>query len=493
MFLNFLIQVINALEINTGMGFAKSAEKEKLLVVNGVYPVEFNLQFENQLISLEEVRKMSKVGDWDCTDFNPTKLIEKLNAQLSDKFWELFEPLELDLKSKQRSQRGIVATAVVGAGMTLVDKLLGKAVDYLFDSRSRKTEHSVQQLEASLYTIKHELQLSSLELCAFGHRILSEKIKRIGFELGHAMENQIRNEIQKLYFGELDNKFKLSACEALNERATKFDCLKIIRNKDFAFNILAIEIGEDVASIQLQILTPILSKIIIGHRIFNLGVPMVKADSHCIVKGFIPDFITTEHEYKFKSEPMYNVIDENSILLSPDTDRDCFKNNTDDDNKCDAKIDFVSTNFIINHVQGHTILLNFIQCSYTAINSIEEPKFFGIGTHVVKFDLGFLTCGEDRISFGHSSVSLKRHISYNSYAVEFNLKEPNIIKNNINQNIFDQDHMLEQVSIFPNISLRLFLIILILTFLVGAAIGFFCFYRQIKSIFRSHAPPALVY
>ena len=491
--MHFLTYMAYALEINTGMGFAKTSEKERLLVVNGVYPVEFNLQFKNQLINFEEASKITKLGDWDCTDFDPAKLIKKLNAKLSEKFLNMFEPLELDLQAKQRSQRGVVATALVGAGITLADKLIGKAVDYLFDSQNRKTEHTVRELKASLYTIKHELKLSSIELCSFGRQVLTEKINRIGFELSLSMENQIKNEIQDLYFGNLDNKFKLSACKALNEHASQFDCLKIVKSRDFVFHVLSINVEKDIAIIQIQILTPILSKTIVGHRVFNFGVPRIIDNCHAIVKGSIPDFITFEKEFKFKSKPINNIIDEHLLSSNPKIDIDCFKNNTEGDQKCDALVEFTSANFIIEHVRGHTILINFISCSFTALNTIDEPLFFEMGTHKVKFDLGFLTCGEDRISFGHSSFNFRKHISYESYSVEFNLKESNEIENTINQNIFDPDHLLEDVSIFPKVSLRLILIGIFSIIMICSLIGCFCFYKQIKIFSRRHAPPALVY
>ena len=399
----------------------------------------------------------------------------------------------MDLKSKGRSGRGIIATAAIGAGVTLAEKLLGKAVDYLFDSRSRKTEHSVSELKASLHTINNKLHLSSIELCTLGRQFLEEKINRIVLELSFSMENQIRNEIQNLYFGNLDSNYKLSACLELNEHASKYDCLNIIRKSEFAFNILAIEHENDLANIQLQILTPILSKTIIGHRLFNLGVPLVQDDKFMLIKGSIPNFISVKDEYIFKTEPEYNVIEENLIILNPPVDYDCFKNYTDGDKICDATTEITSSSFIIKHIQGHTILINFIQCSFTSLNKIEEPIFFAIGTHIVKVDLGFLTCGQERISFGHKSIQFRKHVSLNTYEIKFNYKEVDMFKNIHHQNILDDDHILEQISVFPYISLR-FIIITVIAFLIlTALIACFCFYKRTKALFRRHAPPALVY
>ena len=333
----------NALEINEKMGFAKTETKETILVTNGVYPVEFNLQFKNQLIDVKEAEKMRQIGDWQCANFNTVELLNEVNAQLSDTFWSIFEPLELDLKSKERSGRGIIATAAIGAGVTLAEKLLGKAVDYLFDSRSRKTEHTVQELKASLHTIKNRLHLSSIELCTLEQQVLKEKIERIGLELSLSIENQVRNEIQKLYFGNLDNSYKLSACLALNENATKYDCLKLIRRSDIDFNILAIEHEGDIATIQLQILTPILSNTIIGHRVFNLGVPLIKDNQYFLAKGSLPDFLSAKSEYSFKIKPKFNVIGKRMLVSNPAVDTDCFKNSTDGDQVCDAILEKTST------------------------------------------------------------------------------------------------------------------------------------------------------
>ena len=489
----FFVLSSYALEINTKMGFAKTESKEKILITNGVFPVEFNLQFENELIDVSEATQMAKVGDWQCTDFNAIEFINEVNAQLSEKFLQLFEPLALDLQSKDRSGRGVLATAAIGAGITLAEKLLGKAVDYLFDSRSRKTEHTVNELKASLYTIKNELNLSSLELCALGQQVLAEKINRIALDLSLSMENQIRNEIQKLYFGKLDGKYKLSACLALNEHATKFECLKVIRNNEFTFHILSIKNAQDTASIQLQVLTPILSRSIIGHRIFNLGVPMVENGQHILIKSSLPQFVTIKNEFKFKSEPKHNIIEESLLISNPAVDHDCLRNTTEGDGICNAFTETVSANYLIKYVYGYTILINFIPCSYTDLKIIDEPKFLSIGTHTVKFDLGFLTCGEERISFGHTSIHLRKHISYNNHETKFNFVEQNLFKNIKNKNLMDEDHILQQISVFPYISLRIIIIIVIAIIFLFSVSVLICFYKRANILLRRHAPPALVY
>ena len=475
------------------MGYAKSTHREKLLIVNGVFPVEFNLQFSNQLIDTSEATKISKIGDFQCTDFDPKKLIEKINRQLSETFSRAFEPLVLDIKSKERSERGIAAAVGMQLGMAVADKLLGKAVDFLFDSRRVKTEHAVRELSASLHTVKNNLKMSALELCTLSRKFLEEKLNRMALELSISMENEIKNEIQKLYFGELDNKYKLDACLALNEEASKYDCLKIIRSKDFDFNILAIDLQGDEASIQLQILTPILSKIIIGHRIFNLGVPKIEDDKHFLVKGLLPDFITTQNEYSFLTEPKHQIIEEHLLVTNPKIDQDCFLNITDSDHECNALVDVKTVNYIIKHIHGYTILINFIDCSFTKLNVIDEPIFLNIGTHIVTFDLGFLTCGQERISFSQNSINYRKHISYSNYKTEFNYIERDMFLNTYNKNILDEDHLLSQVSIFPHISLRVIIIGIIIILTITCFILVICFYKRLNAIYNKCLPPALVY
>ena len=84
---------LDALEINEKMGYAKTETKEKLLVTNGLYPVEFNLQFKNQLIDITEFERIKKVGDWECANFNTIELINEVNTRLSKTFLSIFEPL----------------------------------------------------------------------------------------------------------------------------------------------------------------------------------------------------------------------------------------------------------------------------------------------------------------------------------------------------------------------------------------------------------------
>ena len=487
-----LLETLSSLEINTNMGYAKAEAKEKLLITNGVFPVDFNLQFENQLINIDEATLIGNSGV-RCGNLNSSDLIREVNDQLSDAFWLAFEPLEIDLRSKDRSQRGAFAAAAMTIGLTVGEKLLGKAIDYLFDSRGRKTAQTVNELRASLHTIKNDLELSAIELCAFSENVLIEKINRIGTELSLSIENQIKNEIQKLYFGDLNNNYKMLACLELNTDATKFDCLKIIRSTEFVFNIIAIDLQDNFASIKLQILTPILSKSIIGYRFHNIGLPIIRDSTNFILKASLPNFITSKHEYIFKSKPNHNVIEENALISNPQVDYDCFKNTTEFDNQCDASIEMTSSNYIIKHIEGYTVLINFVTCSYTNINVIDEPTFLNVGTHIVKFNLGFLTCGEERISFGHKSINVRKHVSYNNFTTKFNFVEPKIFKNIHNYNIIDNDHILEQVSVFPYISLRVIILVLIISFITTIVVILVYLYKRGKVTLARLAPPALVY
>ena len=492
-FLFVFFQLSYPIEINSDMGFAKNNQKEKILVTNGVFPVEFNLQFKNKLIDINEATQVSKIGDWECNNFKIREFIEKINFQITEAFESAFEPLVMDLKSKDRKERGALAAAGIHMGMAVADKLIGKAVDFLFDSRRRKMEHTVTELQASLHTIKNDLKLSALELCTFGKNLLEEKINRIALELSMSIENQIKREIQKLYFGELDNKYKLSACLALNNDASKYDCLKLIRSKNFVFNILAIDRQNDQASIQLQILTPILSKTILGHRIFNLGIPMTQDKNNFLVKGLMPDFITAQNEYTFDKPPVYQVIEQSLLISSPKIDRDCFLNTTDSDKKCDAIVTPTTANYLIEHINGYTILINFVECSYTKMNSIDEPQFLNVGTHLVTFDLGFLTCAEERISFGHNSIHFRKHVSYSDYKTEFNFVEKDLFLNMYNKNIIDNDHLLSQVPIFPYVSFRIVIIILLIVLLIVLIVLIAYCYKKMQFVYKNNLPPALVY
>ena len=469
------------------------SQKEKFLITNGVFPIEFNLQFENKLIDITEAIHVSKIGDWECKEIEIRKLIAEVNSQISDSFRMAFEPLVIDLKSKDRSERGVLAAAGVQLGLAVADKLVGKAVDFLFDSRRKKTEYAVTELQASLHTIQNDFKLSALELCTFGKKLLQEKINRIALELSLSIENQIKNEIQKLYFGELNNKYKLSACLALNEHASKYDCLKIIRSNEFLFNILEIDLESEKANIQLQILTPILSKIIFGQRIFNLGIPMIHENTNILVKGLIPDFLTSKTEYTFLQRPAHQVIDESLLVSNPKIDRDCLVNTTDSDQKCDALVEVTTAKYLIKHIKGYTVLINFIECSYTNLDTLDEPQFLSVGTHIVTFDLGFLTCAEERLSFSHKSLHYRKHISYSNYKTEFNLIERDMFLNTHNKNILDEDHVLEQLSIFPSISLRDIIIVILLCFIICVIVSTLCFYNKIKNLYQRCMPPALVY
>ena len=487
-----ILQICCSLELNSEMGFAKSEHKEKLLITNGVFPVEFNLKFTNQLINSEEATKLSKIGDMECNGLKIDKLINEINVQISDTFYSAFEPLVVDLKAKERTGRGIMVAAGIQLGLSVAEKLIGKSIDFLFDFRKRTTEHAVMDLQASLHTIRNDLKLSAVELCTLGKTVLEEKINRIAMELSLSIESQIKSEIQKLYFGELNNKYKLSACLALNEDASKYDCLKIIRSNDFTFKVIAIDILNEEAIIQLQILTPILSKIVIGHRIFNIGIPVIENENNFLVKGLIPDFITSQNELKFNTKLKFQVIEENFVMSKPKIDRDCFENNTHSDNMCDATIERTTANYIIKHINGYTILINFIQCSYTERDAIDEPKFLNMGTHIVQFNYGFLTCGEERLSFNHKSIHLRKHVAYSNYKIEFNFVEKELF-NAYNKNILDQDHILSQVSVIPHISLRVIIICILILLVIFTATIFVLFYLKVKKIHRSISPPALVY
>ena len=489
---SYVIQVLCSLEINEKMGFGKSHTREKLLITNGQFPVPFTLHFENKLIDPVDATEIGNIAV-KCPFKTPMEIIDQLNENLVEKFVSAFQNPEMDQKIRNRGERGVLATAGLTIGLAAAEKLIGKGIDYLFDSKRRKSEQVVNELKDNLYTIKNQLELSSLELCALGQNVLQEKINRISLELSLDIENQIKSELQNLYFGKLNNKFQLDACLALNKQASQLDCLNILRACEFDFKIIAVEVYDDHASIQLQIMTPILSKILIGFNYHNFGVPKQVNNKNVLIKGSIPDFVSENAFYKFRTVPKYGVISQQDILSDTNFDLDCFKNTSDSDHLCDAIISDMSANFLIETIQGESFLVNFIQCSYTLMNKFDDPIFLEPGVHHIKLEFGFLTCGQERLEFNHVAIHLRSRVSYNNYSIPFNYIDRNTFQNIYNRNIFDHDHVLEQVDVLPNISFRIIIIFTLFVILIVIVILLYAFYKQSIRIKQQLIRPALIY
>ena len=488
----FAIQVLYALEINEVMGFGRSQSREKLIVTNGLFPVPFTLHFENQLIDPVDATAIGNIAV-KCPFATPLEIIDKLNENLVESFVSAFKNLEMNRNVKTRGERGVLATAGLTLGLAAAEKVIGKGIDFLFDSRRRKSELVVSELKDKLYTIENELQLSSIELCALGQNVLQEKINRISLELSLNIENEIKSELRNLYFGELNRKYQLDACIALNKQASQLDCLNILKSDKFDFNIIAVEVFDDHASIQLQIMTPIISKILIGFKYYNLGVPKQVNNKNVLIKGLIPDFVSEQIFYKFRVIPKHGVIAQKNILPDSNIDLDCFKNITDSDQLCDATFTAISANFVIESVQGESFIINFISCSYTLMNKFDEPLFLEPGIHQVKLEFGFLTCGQERLEFSHVAIHTRSLISYNNYSIPFNYVDKETFKNIYNRNIFDADHVLEQVDVLPNISFRIIVIMTICVLLIVSIAMLYCFYVYSLKIKQQVIRPALVY
>ena len=487
-----LLNCFSALELNAQMGFAKTTHHQKLIVTNGHFPVPFALKFNNQLINATE---MTRIGNEivKCPETKANDLIEMVNEKLMTSFREAFEPLEMDLMAKERGSRGIVMSAAINLGLAAGQKLISKAIDYLFDSRRMKTETSVKDLVANLKVIKHDLELSALEMCALGSKVLDEKINRIASELMLRTEREIKSEIQALYFGVLDKKYGMAACLALNMNAKKIDCLKLLRNRAFDFDIISIDVMDDSATVHISIQTPIISRILIGFRYYNVGVPKIISGKNSIVKGLLPDFVTPTSSFHFNIEPLHNVIAERNLLANPIIDEDCFRNVSETDRICDAMTYVVTSEYLLENVDGHTVLLNFIPCSFTPITDVDTPVFLEKGLHVIQLEQGFLSCGNNRLTFDHVSLYHRKKITYTNFEREFNFVDQNIFKDLSNMNILDDDHVFEQVSLLPSLSFRIFLIIVSSILLLILLIGLFVLRIKIISWYRAIQRPALVY
>ena len=488
----FFIHVFLCLEINKKMGFGKSQTRDKLLITNGHYPVPFTLHFENQLIDPEEATAIGNIAV-KCPDTKPLEVIDRLNENLIESFVAAFKNLEMDQNVKSRGERGVLVSAGVAIGMAAVEKLMGKGIDYLFNSRRHKTEKAVSELKESLYTIKNELELSSLELCALGQNVLQEKINRISLELSLDIENQIKSQLQNLYFGKLDRKYQLDACLALNENVNRIDCVHIIKAQEFEFNIISVEVFDEHASIQIQIMTPIVSKYSIGFYYYNFGVPKTINDKNVFIKGLIPDFVSEQKFYKFKAKPKYNVISQHDIVSDTEIDIDCFHNTNDTDKVCDSTITPIASDFLLKTINGESFLLNFIPCSYTLMNNFDEPNFFDAGIHHIKLQFGFLTCGQERLEFSHISIHTRSLISYNNFSMPFNYRDQETFKNLYNRNIFDEDHVFEQVEVIPRISFRVVIITTLFVISLVALIVLCWLYKQSLIFKQQLRRPALVY
>ena len=474
------------------MGFAKSTHQTKLIVLNGHFPVPYKLTFENRLINASE---LTVIGNdiVKCTGTQTHELIAVVNQRLTSSFREVFEPLQMDLVAKERNGRGVILTAATSFGLAAGQHLITKAIDYLFESRRPKIETSVSDLAAKLKVIKHDLDLSALEMCALGSQVLTERINRISSELIASTETQIKNEIQALYFGELDRQHGMAACLALNMNANKLDCLKVLRYRKFDFEVTKIDVMDDSANVYITIQTPIISENLVGFKYFNVGVPRSINGRNYIAKGKLPDFVTPSNSYKFLKQPSHNVIAQQHLLSNPEIDDDCYVNSTGTDNICDATASVLSSNYLIVNVDGHTVLLNFVSCSFTPMNDLDLPIFLEIGVHIIKLERGFLTCGNTRLTFDHISLHYRRKISYSNFTTDFNLVDSKIFKDLKVENIFDNDHIFEQVTVAPMMSFRVFLILLFAIFLIVSVVGLFAFKNKMVSLYRDIRRPSVVF
>ena len=488
----FIINAYTAIELNSHMGFAKSTHKQKLIVTNGHFPVPFELVFENQLINIDDVTKIGN-SMVKCPETKAEDLIIAVNEKLTEAFITAFEPLLLDLQVKDRKERGILVSAATAIGVAAGQHLVAKAIDYLFDSRRKKSETLVSDLEAKLRIIRNDLDLSAIEMCALGTHVLEERINRIATELMLNAETQIKNEIQALYFGHLDNKYGMAACLALNMNARKIDCLKLLRYKKFEFEISKIEVSDDTARIHISILVPIIARELVGFYYYNVGVPQILDNEKVIVKGTIPDFVTPTQSFTFKTNPLHNVIAEQDILSNPNIDLDCYMNATGSDNICDAHIMQTQSDYLLETVDGYTILINFIPCSFTRAEDLDLPTFIEEGLHIVKLERGFLTCGNHRLTFDHVSIHFRKHVSYLNYTTNFNYVDEKVFANLYNKNVFDSDHVFSQVSVVPFISFRVLLIIISIVFFLSLCLIVLKFKSQIRNIYTNIQRPALVY
>ena len=488
----FVFNICVAIELNSNIGFVKSTSKQKLLVTNGNFPVPFELVFENQLINIDDVTKIGN-SMVKCPETKSEDLIVAVNEKLTEAFVTAFEPLRLDLQVKDRAERGILVSAATAIGIAAGQQLVAKAVDYLFDSRRKKTESSVSDLEAKLKIIKNDLDLSAIEICALGSHVLEERINRIASELMINVENQIKNEIQALYFGRLDNKYGMAACLALNINARKIDCLKLLRKKQFDFEISKIEVADDIARIHISISVPIIARELVGFRYYNVGVPKILDNKKVIVKGTIPDFVTPTQFFAFRSNPLHNVIAEHDILSNPSIDLDCYMNSTEYDNVCDAHIMQTSSDYLIETVEGYTVLTNFIPCSFTKAEDLDLPMFIDEGVHILKLERGFLTCGNHRLTFDHVSIHLRKHVSYSNYTTNFNYIDANVFSKLHNKNLLDSDHVFSQVAVAPFLSFRLLLIVLCIVLILSSCLIVLKFKQQIRRMYKNIQRPALVY
>ena len=491
-FIFFLIRFGFSIEINPQMGFAKSTHQQKLIILNGHFPVPYKLTFENRLINASE---LTVIGNdlVKCTGTQSQELIAVVNQRLKSSFREVFEPLQMDLVAKERNGRGVILTAATSLGLAAGQHLITKAIDYLFESRRTKTETSVSDLAAKLKVIKHDLDLSALEMCALGSQVLTERINRISTELISNTETQIKREIQALYFGDLDRKYSMAACLALNMNASKLDCLRVLRYKKLDFEVTKIDVNDDSANVYITIQTPIISETLVGFRYFNVGVPKVVNGKNYIAKGKLPDFVTPTNNYRFLNEPSHNVIAQQSLLSNPEIDSDCYVNATGTDNICDATTIIISSDYLIESVDGHTILINFVPCSFTSMNDLDLPTFLEKGVQIIKLERGFLTCGNTRLTFDHISLHHRKKVSYSNYTTNFNLIDSKIFKDLKIQNIFDDDHIFEQVVVAPMISFRVFLIILFSIILIVSIVGLVLFKNKLLSLYREIRRPSVVF
>ena len=481
-----------SIEMNRELGYARDLTPKSVFVVGSHSIVSYSIRYENSLIGEEIVENISQtLIACPVDDINDE--IALLNDRLTEKFTEIFSNLHEEV-IKSRRNRGIGAVVAgkiaLEVAKPLIGKTAGRLIDWFFGNEPEEVNVR-QEIERSQALTKKWLRESTVELCSMTANMRRDKLSGIAFELLKNLESELLESLVDIASGQLAKRHGIHACQQLNNELNSAECMIVIRENPINYQIKDIElVGDNEGVLSLELEIPNVVDQYRGYELYQIGVPRQINGENWLLKPRVPSMKLLSGKYVTFHTQVQNTVPLSMVESEPNFDTDCLEQSPSSDNNCDVLPERIYSNLFMRRVREVQLMANFVECHQSKCDKNRHSNNFKPGLQVVVLSGSTLTCGSIHIDQCAEPVISISDVVYNNYTRPLNLIHP--IPKILPLPLTDADHILEQVQVYPGISIRWVLLISGITAILSVALTLYFVLSKLKKMNKNRALNAIM-
>lgn len=416
-------------------------------ILNGVNIVTYDIVIRAEEIQFEisDTFSTSRVTRQCDHASSMNASISNANTEMTKFVTDQLKALEVDNRVKARNDRSFAVAIGTAAATAVISNLSSRLVDRLFTSKNTaKLEGRINSLTHDLELKNAQIKANSMELCLLTHSLFEEKLEAYVDEFKREINSQVNELIEMILRDELTYANELEMCQTINPGFNSALCAVIVKNMSFRPRLVKITHNESGGVITLELLVPLVTETHSVYPIYPIGVPVFDGANQILLTPIVPKYLSVDN-ITFDGDLKDGLGLAGEYIQGQKADFNCLG----DTSGCDVDSKVVADPFVIQVIDGHTIITTWTKCRFEyTLDGRKQFQQLDVGSHQLVHTIGQLHCGAHSVSLFPSSLKGKLEVTKSK--PNFDLVS-GVLEHQIS--IFDTDHQLHHVQVVNHFNL----------------------------------------